>query len=68
VLQEWQAGVRLEEICRKYAVNAVQMYRWRHSRDQGLKEPGELVPKSHVSSLHKRVEQLEQALERRVSL
>ena len=26
VLQEWQAGVPLEEICRKYAVNAAQMY------------------------------------------
>ena len=27
VLQEWQTGVPLEEICRKYAVNAARMYR-----------------------------------------
>jgi TPR repeat protein len=38
VLQEWQTGVPLEEICRKYAVNAAKMYRWKRSLDQGLKE------------------------------
>lgn len=27
VLQEWQTGIPLEEICRKYAVNAAWMYR-----------------------------------------
>ncbi|TKS57971.1 MAG: hypothetical protein EWM72_03327 [Nitrospira sp.] len=43
VLQEWQSGLPLEEICRKYAVNAAQMYRWQRSLDQGLKESGELV-------------------------
>ena len=51
VLQEWQTGVPLEEICRKYAVNAAQMYRWKRSLDQGLKESGKWVPKSHVLSL-----------------
>lgn|SRR2546425_3443845 len=65
VLQEWQTGVPLEEICRKYAVNAAQMYRWKRSLDQGLKEPGEMVPKSHVLSLQKRVEELERALGRK---
>ena len=43
VLQEWRNGVPLEEVCRKYAVNAAQMYRWKRSLDQGLKESGELV-------------------------
>jgi transposase-like protein len=62
VLQEWQTGVPLEEICRKYAVNAAQMYRWKRSLDQGLKESGKLVPKSHVLGLQKRVEELEWAL------
>jgi transposase len=28
VLQAWQTEVPVEEICRKYAVNAAQMYRW----------------------------------------
>jgi hypothetical protein len=66
VLQEWQAGVSLE-ICRKYVVNAVQRYCWKHYRDQGLKEPGEMVPKSHVLTLQKLVEEREEALGRRVS-
>ena len=64
VLQEWQAGVPLEEICRKYAVNAAQMYRWKRS-DQGLKESGKLVPKSLVGGLQKRVDELERALGRK---
>jgi transposase-like protein len=57
--------VPLEEICRKYAVNAAQMYRWKRSLDQGLKESGKLVPKSHVLGLQKRVEELERALGRK---
>ncbi len=61
VLPEWQTGVSLEEICRKYAVNAGQMYRWKCSLNQGLKEPGERVPKSPVLSLKKRAEELERA-------
>ena len=65
VLQEWQTGIPLEEICRKYAMNAAQRYRWKRSLDQGLKEPGELVPKSHVLGLQKRVEELERALGRK---
>jgi transposase-like protein len=65
VLQEWQTGVPLEEICRKYAVNAAQMYRWKRSLDQGLKESGKLVPKSQVLGLQKRVEELERALGRK---
>lgn len=65
VLQEWQTGVPLEEICRKYAVNAAQMYRWKHSLEQGLKESGELVPKSLVSGLQKRIDELERALGRK---
>ena len=65
VLQEWKNGVPLEEVCRKYAVNAAQMYRWKRSLDQGLKEPGEMVPKSQVLGLQKRVEELERALGRK---
>ena len=55
----------MEEICRKYAVNAAQIYRWKRSLDQGLKEPGEFVPKSQVLGLQKRVEELERALGRK---
>jgi hypothetical protein len=56
--------VPLEAIGRKYAVHAAHMYRWKGSLDQGLKEPGELVPKSHVLGLQKRVDELERALGR----
>lgn len=65
VLQEWQTGVPLEEICRKYAVNAAQMYRWKRSLDQGLKDSGEMVPKNVVGRLQKRIEELERALGRK---
>ena len=41
MLQEWQTGMPLEEICRKYAAHAAQMDRWKRSLDQGLTEPGE---------------------------
>jgi hypothetical protein len=65
VLQEWQTGIPLEEICRTYAMNAAQMYRGKRSLDQGLKEPGELVPKSQGLGVQKRVEELERALGRK---
>src|SRR5438552_4145492 len=65
VQQEWQTGVPLEEIGRKYAVHAAHMYRWKGSLDQGLKEAGERVPKSHVLGLQKRVDEVEQALGRK---
>ena len=65
VLQEWKNGAPLEEVCRRYAVNAAQMYRWKRSLEQGLKESGEMVPKSQVAGLTKRVEELERALGRK---
>jgi transposase InsO family protein len=65
VLQEWKNGMPLEEVCRKYGVNAAQMYRWQRSLDQGLKESGEMVPKNQVLGLQKRVEELERALGRK---
>jgi len=35
VRQEWKTGGPLEEVCRKYAVNAAKMARWKRSLDQG---------------------------------
>jgi transposase-like protein len=51
VLQEWQRGIPLEKICRKYAVNAAWMYSWKRSLAQGLKESGNMVPKSPGAGL-----------------
>jgi len=42
------------------------MYPWKRSLDQELKESGELVPKSQVLGLQKRVEELERVLGRKV--
>ena len=65
ILQEWRSGVPLEEVCRKYGVQAALVYRWKRSLDQGLKESGELIPRSQVAALQRRVEELERALGRK---
>ena len=65
VLQEWKNGAPLEEVCRRYGLNAAQMYRWKRSLEQGLKESGEMVPKGQVLGLTKRVDELERALGRK---
>lgn len=57
--------VPLEAACRKYAMHTAQMYCWKRSLDQGLKEPGELIPKSQMLGLQKRVKELERALGRK---
>ena len=59
VLQEWTTGVPVEEACRAYAMPAAQLYRWRRSLDQGLKGPGELIPKRQVLGAQKPVEDRE---------
>jgi len=64
VLQEWQAGIPIVEIYRKYAVNAAQMYRGKRCLDQGLMATSELMPKIHVLGLRKRVDELVRALGR----
>jgi len=65
MLQEWRSGAPLEEVCRKYGVNAALLYRWKRSLDQGLKESGELIPKSQVAALQRRLDELERALGRK---
>ncbi len=64
-LQEWRAGMPLEEVCRRFGMNAALLYRWKRSVDQGLKESGELVPRSQVAALQKRIDELERALGRK---
>lgn len=65
VLQEWRSGTPLEEVCRRYGVNATLVHRWKRTIDQGLRESGELVPRSQVAALQKRVDDLERALGRK---
>ena len=65
VLQEWQQGVPLEELCRRHSLNASQVYLWKRALDNGLKDSGGLIPKSQVAALQKKVEELERALGRK---
>ena len=65
MLQEWRNGTPLEEVCRKYGVFAVQMYKWRKHLEKGLSDRGALVPRSEVAVLERKVEELERALGRK---
>jgi transposase len=65
VLQEWQNGTPLEEVCRKHGVQAVQMYKWRRQLEKGLADRGEMIPKSEVAGWQRKVEELERALGRK---
>ena len=65
VLQEWQQGVPAEEVCRRHGLNANPLYRGKQAMDRGLKDQGELIPKSQVAALQRKVEELERALGRK---
>ena len=65
VLQAWQDGTPLEEVCRTHGVHASQVYKWKRALDRGLQDRGALVPKSQVIALQKRIEELERALGRK---
>ena len=65
VLQEWQQGLPLEEVCRRHGWTAGQLHRWKKAMDRGLKDQGELIPKSQVAALEKKIEELERALGRK---
>ncbi len=65
VLQAWQDGTPLEEVCRTHGVHASQVYKWKRALDRGLQDRGALVPKSQVLVLQRKVEELEQALGRK---
>ena len=65
ILEEWRNGIPTEELCRRYGVAASQISKWKGDLERGLKERGEMVPKSHVATLQKKVEELERALGRK---
>ncbi len=65
LLQEWRQGTPLQEVCRRQGVSANHLYRWRRDLERGLGERGELVPKSQVTVLQRKVEDLEKALGRK---
>ena len=65
ILEEWRNGIPTEELCRRYGIAASQISKWKRDLEQGLKERGEMVPKSQVAGLQKKVEELESALGRK---
>jgi len=65
VLQEWQQGTPLTEVCRRYSVNANQVYRWKKALDSGLKDQGSLIPRSQALALQRKIDELERALGRK---
>jgi transposase len=65
VLQEWQQGTPLTEVCRRHGVHANQMYRWKRALDSGLKDQGSLIPRSQALALQRKVDELERALGRK---
>ena len=65
MLQDWRDGLPQAEVCRKYGVSAAQLYKWRRDLERGLADRGELVPKSQVIGMQKRMDELERALGRK---
>lgn len=45
VLQKWQTGSPQEKICRKHAVTAAQICRWKRSLDQVSRSPASWCPR-----------------------
>jgi transposase-like protein len=65
LLQQWQQGTPVEELCRRHGLRAARVYSWKRAMERGLKDQGELIPKSHVAGLQKKIDELERALGRK---
>jgi transposase len=65
VIQEWQGGLPIQEVARRHGVAVSQIYGWRRNVERGLAERGEMVSRSQVIALQRRVEELERALGRK---
>ena len=65
IVQEWRNGLPAEEVARKYGVSYSRIYVWRKKLEKSLSDHGELVPKSQIGTLNKKIEELERALGRK---
>ena len=61
LLQEWQQGTPVEELCRRHGLRAARIYHWKRVMERGLKDQGELITKSQVAALQKKIDELERA-------
>ena len=64
-LQEWRSGLPIEEVSRRFGMSTALLYHWKRSVDQGLKASGDVVPRSQMAVLQKRIDELERALGRK---
>ena len=64
ILQQWQAGTPVLELCRPHSLKANAMDRWQKQLDHGLRDQGELIPKSRRLPLPRKLDALERALGR----
>lgn len=66
IVQDWtQRGLSLAETCRKHGVHALTVHRWKNALERGLQNRSDLIPKSQVITLQKKVDELERALGRK---
>lgn len=69
IVGEFNAGVDMSELCRKYNIHAQMLYKWRKTLEsdgkEGLKNNGEVVPKVKYAEALKKIEELERALGRK---
>lgn len=65
ILQQWQAGTPVTELCRIHNLKAAAIYRWKKQLDHGLRDHGELIPKSRLLPLQRKIDELERALGRK---
>lgn len=69
IVQEFNSGVNVNEICRKYNIHAQMLYKWKKRFEsggrEGLGHEGEVVPRSQYLAAMKKIEELERALGRK---
>ena len=65
IMEQWRNGLPIEELSRRYGVATSQLYKWKRDLEQGLKDRGEMVPKTQILVLQKKVDELEKALGRK---
>jgi transposase len=65
ILQQWQSGTPVVELCRAHGLQANTLYRWKKQLDHGLRDHGELIPKSRLLPLQRKIDELERALGRK---
>ena len=65
ILQEWQGGTPVAELCRTHRLTANAIYQWKKHLDHSLGDRGQLIPKSRLVPLQRKIDELERALGRK---